>query len=945
MKLFTPFLFLFLVFNLSVHAQESYVTSVASEYSFPLIVNAQVATLVVSDTDWPGVKRVAGHLQQDITAVSGIKPMLNAEITAGIDQVIIGTLGKSKLIDSLVITGKLDEQLLKGKWEKFITTIIDNPVPGVARALVIAGSDKRGTIYGMYELSRQMGVSPWYFWADVPIEKKEAVYVLPGLHTAGEPKVKYRGIFINDEAPALTDWVSENYGSFNAKFYDNVFELILRLKGNYIWPAMWGKMFYVEDENNAKLADEYGIVMGTSHHEPLTRAHSEWGRFGDGDWDFSKNAENLKSFWKEGMQRKGDTEALVTVGMRGDGDEPMTEGTAIELLENIVAEQRKIIAEVTGKPTEETPQMWALYKEVQDYYDKGMRVPDDITLLLCDDNWGNIRKLPELTASPRSGGYGIYYHFDYVGGPRNYKWINTTQIERTWEQMHLAYEYGADRVWIVNVGDLKPMEFPISFFLDYAWDPEAIDASNLPDYYIAFAKENFGSNHTPAIAEMLKKYTKYNARRKPEMIDSTTYSVTHYNEADRVVTEYNELAQEAVQIGQELPKKYFDAYYQLVQFPIEASANLNALHVAAAKNQLYAKQGRAIANTYADEVKTLFEKDAALADFYHHTMADGKWNHMVSQTHIGYTYWQQPDKNTIPTTHRVELPQKGKLGIAVPNATKTLTENGTIDLPKIYSLGENHQNLTLFNTGSTSIPYKLKAEAKWIILDTKKGIVGTEKTIKVAVNLDKLPLGKSEAPITIAANNNTYTVMVFAEKQSASSIHGFIEMNGGVSMEADHFSRSVNQTPYKWVVVDNLGKTGSSVMASPQFIGPIAITSESPRLEYDVFLESKGAIKVHAYFAPTINYTMRDGLKYGIGFDDEIPQVMNLNEDNSGQNWNISVGNNIKIISSTHTLTNAGNHTLKFYMKDSGLVLQKIVIETTGFEESYLGSPESFKQN
>lgn len=439
----------------------------------------------------------------------------------------------------------------------------------------------------------------------MPVKQQQNLYVLPGRHTDGEPAVKYRGIFINDEAPALAGWATEKFGGFNAEFYAHVFELIVRLKGNYLWPAMWGRTFYVDDPKNPELADAYGVVIGTSHHEPLMRAHDEWRRFGSSPWNYQTNPDTLQKFWREGIRRMGDNESLVTIGMRGDGDEPMSEGSNIALLEKIVKDQRGIIADVTGKPASETPQVWALYKEVQDYYDKGMRVPDDVMLLLADDNWGNIRKLPKIGEKERPGGYGIYYHFDYVGGPRNYKWINTNPLPRIWEQMHLAYEHGVNRIWIVNVGDIKPIEFPTEFFLDYAWNPAKWSAERLDDYTRLWAAEQFGEEHAAAIANMLSRYGKYNALRKPELLSPETYSLTNYREAERVVAEYNELAEKAEQLYQKMPDEAKDAFYQLVLYPVKASANLNALYLAVAKNHLYAKQGRAATNQMADKAKAL----------------------------------------------------------------------------------------------------------------------------------------------------------------------------------------------------------------------------------------------------------------------------------------------------------------------------------------------------
>ena len=919
-----------------------YVSKTPVSGGFSLVSEGKIPDLLLSEGDFPGVFRVAEDLQKDLEKVSGLKPQLLKGKKTAKNLIIIGTLGKSKIIDELAKKGKINANSLTGKWEKFTTQIVENPMEGVQQALVIAGSDKRGTIYGMYDLSRQMGVSPWYFWADVPVEKQSELYVKPGIYTHGEPKVKYRGIFINDEMPALGGWADENYGGFTSGFYEHVFELILRLNGNYLWPAMWGRMFYVDDPKNAKLADEYGIVMGTSHHEPLTRAHAEWEHFGEGPWDFSKNAENLKKFWTEGMERRGNTETIVTVGMRGDGDEPMTQGTAIDLLENIVSEQRKIISDVTGKPAEETPQMWALYKEVQEYYDQGMRVPDDVTLLLCDDNWGNIRKLPELDAKPREGGYGIYYHFDYVGGPRNYKWINTTQIERTWEQMHLAYEYGVDEVWIVNVGDIKPMEFPISFFLDYAWDPDAIDASNLQDYYVDWAARTFGGHNPEEIADILRKYTKYNSRRKPELIDTTTYSLTHYNEADRVVKAYDSLAAKAKKVGDQLPAEYQDAYYELVLFPVLASANINDMHVAAAKNHWYATQGRAATNQYAEKVKEDFKKDAELTEYYNTKLAGGKWSHMMDQTHIGYTYWQQPEKNTMPRVDSIHLPEEASLGVSVDGSEKWWPEaDEKAQLPTFYDFDDQKHSITVFNRGQKSLDFTLKSTGNWLILPEKVQKTDVQTTIPVRIDWDKAPEGKSKATVLVSSGNDKVSVTVSIEKGAAKKANGFHEENGYISIAAPDFSEKKTENSFKWVVIDNLGKTGSSITPMPVFVGPQEITATSPRLEYNLNLESTGTVKVHAYFSPTINYTTRNGLKYGIAMDDDEPQVVNIHTDETAPNWDESVANNIKVLTTTHTISEPGNHTLKYFMVDSGVVLQKLVIDTGGLEQTYLGPPEN----
>ena len=592
------------------------------------------------------VKTAATLLQQDIEQVTGKQlPIVTTMAQVRKNIIAIGTLSQSAFLKQLVAQKKLNATAVNGRWEASVVQTIRNPAPGVAHALVVAGSDRRGAAYGVFELSKQFGVSPWYWWADVPVARRKELFIKEIFTLADAPKVKYRGLFINDEAPALSGWTKEKFGGFNHQFYEKFFELVLRLKGNYVWPAMWGNAFYADDSLNIKAADKYGIVIGTSHHEPLMRAHDEWRRVGGGPWNYETNKEKLQQFWRDGIKR-ATNEKIVSVGMRGDGDAPMSRETATALLEQIVTDQRTIISDVTGKPAAETPQLWALYKEVQDYYDKGMRVPDDVTLLLSDDNWGNLRKLPRLDEKSRKGGYGIYYHFDYVGGPRNYKWLNTNPLPRIWEQMHLAWEYKVRDIWIVNVGDIKPMEFPISFFLDYAWNPEKIDAADLGNYTETWAAGQFGSQHAKDIAHLLANYGKYNARRKPELLDATTYSL-QTGEWQRVVDEYTELLKKAEAINNVLPAIYKDAYFQLVLHPIKACANLNALYYNVALNKEAYQHKWKEANQYADKVKELYANDSLITQQYHQ-LNNGKWNHLMSQTHIGYTYWQQPDQQKMP---------------------------------------------------------------------------------------------------------------------------------------------------------------------------------------------------------------------------------------------------------------------------------------------------------
>lgn len=615
----------------------------------PGTINVRQFSICVDKNDAPVVKTAARLFQEDLERVTGFRPELKNTIVPGNNSIIIGSLDQSALLQSVLgqrsIGTGLNIHIQPGLWEAGEVIQIPGNA-GNGHQLIVAGSDPRGAAFALMELSRQMGVSPWYWWADVPVVKKE-LYIDPNYTWFDMSRVKYRGIFINDEAPALSGWSHEKFGGFNNTFYRHVFELMLRLKANYIWPAMWGNAFYDDDKKNKDAAIEYGIVIGTSHHEPMMRAHDEWRRYGKGKaWNYETTTKDLQEFWREGLKR-ANHEKIVTIGMRGDGDEPMTRETATQLLERIVADQRKIIEEVTEKPAAETPQIWALYKEVQDYYDKGMRVPDDVTLLLCDDNWGNIRRVPELQAPLRTGGYGIYYHFDYVGGPRNYKWINTNPLPRIWEQLHLAWEYQVRNIWIVNVGDIKPMEFPISFFLDYAWDPERVDIDDVKEYSRKWAAAQFGEKWSAEIADLLAKYAKYNSRRKPEMLDHKTYSL-HLNEWVRVLAEHHGLLAKAKEIKDQLPQEYQDAYFQLVLHPVWAAANLVEMYFYVAQNHSAYEFKNAIgAQHAAEEAKKRFETDS-LISLYYHQINNGKWNHMMSQTHIGYTYWQQPAYQVMP---------------------------------------------------------------------------------------------------------------------------------------------------------------------------------------------------------------------------------------------------------------------------------------------------------
>ena len=699
-----------------------------------LLLNANNRVEIYMDTnDCKGVSYAAHALLKDIKSVSGATATLTSD--AGFlkkadtarPAILVGTIGHSAAIDQLVKQKRINGNLLKGKREKFIITLIDGQ-------LVIAGSDRRGTIYGIYELSQQMGVSPWYDWADVPVEHHDSIFVNKGIYTDGEPAVRYRGIFLNDEAPCLTSWVKNTYGTDygDHRFYQRVFELVLRLRGNMMWPAMWGWAFYADDSENEKTADEMGVVMSTSHHEPMARNHQEYARNrkGWGPWNYQKNKANLQKFFREGIERMKGTEQIVTIGMRGDGDEAMSAEADTKLMTNIINDQRKIIADVTGRKASETPQVWALYKEVLDYYDKGMKVPDDVTLLLCDDNWGNVRRVPNAQERKHKGGWGLYYHVDYVGAPRNSKMLNCTPVQNPWEQLTLAYENGIDHLWILNVGDLKPMEYPISQFMDIAWNPHKYAVNQITNHTRDWCAQQFGEEQADEAARLLNLICKYNGRCTPEMLDKNTYSLEN-GEWQEVVNQYLKIEADALRQYNSLPAAYHDAYRQIILFPIEVMSNLHQMYFAQAMNNQLYEQGNPKANIWADECENRFKRDSLICDEYNHKMAGGKWNGMMTQKHIGYTSWNDAfEKDTCPKLFRVSTSS---------NETVIAGNDGVVEIEAPYYSSK----MDAAEAKWTEIPFMGKSVSAMTLMPYTKSVKGASITYKFKMQVSKTSDGKA----------------------------------------------------------------------------------------------------------------------------------------------------------------------------------------------------------
>lgn len=672
-------------------------SQIVSQTKTSMLISGVVKITYDKKDDEAITKYALINLKNDLTNVLGEEAILATESKNS--KIIVAT------IDTSLAKSQKNYELLRealNKKEQYIITVFEGQ-------LQLIGNDRRGTIYAIYEFLSQIGVSPWHYWMDVPIKKQAELYLNEPFFLIDAPKVEMRGFFINDEWPAAGNWATKHFGhlmnekgekmnSFNHLYYEKLFDLLLRLKGNFIWPAMWDSAFYADDPENSKLAQKMGVIIGTSHHEPMGRNHQEWirnhGQYGNGDGDYESNQEGLEKYFRQGIERSYQTEDIFTLGMRGNGDEAMGEGENISLLEQIINKQRKIISEVTGRSAKETPQIWALYKEVQDYYDKGMRVPDDVILLLCDYNWGNLRKLPSLENRDRKGGFGIYYHYDYVGGPRNSKWINVSQIQRTWEQITLAYNYGVRKLWVVNVGDLKGQEYPLSYFMDLAWNPEQ-SLEEMEGYTKNWVEKQLGGNYINDASKLLAAYSKLNMTISPELLDKDTFSLEIDYEFERILANYRDLSNQAGQLFVLMPEEYRQVYEQLIYFPLVATANLYEMYYAQAIN--WKSNDTKIVNQAADKVEWCFKRDAELTSHYNY-LNNGKWEHMMSQTHIGYHDWQEPEYQIMPEIRRLKseeyLSKEIDQSVVIEAADFNEKSQGEVVWTEIADMGKTFSAIT-----------------------------------------------------------------------------------------------------------------------------------------------------------------------------------------------------------------------------------------------------------
>lgn len=943
-----------------------------------LVYGGKAADIYIDSkgTDYDGLSLVAKSFANDVSLVTGITPSIVTDKTKlkG-TAVIAGSVGNNDIIDSLVSAGKLDVSSIKGKWETYKIQVVDNPVAEVSKAIVVAGSDKRGTIYGVYHISELIGVSPWVYWGDViPAKKTDLTFSASELNfTSKEPSVKYRGVFLNDEAPSLTSWCANSFNGLNEDFYDKIFEVILRLKGNYLWPAMWGNCFSMEGKTdklaNAKHADAYGIVMGTSHHEPMCRAGAEWqkvySQYGSSNkWDWTTNKAAITKFWRDGIKRNGEFENVITIGMRGENDTALIpNGTMqqnVDTLKDVITVQKQILKEFG---LENVPKVLVVYKEVLDYWYGNSSVSglkdwsglSDVTVMLAEDNNGNVRTLPEENERNRAAGWGMYYHFDYHGGPKSYEWVNTVPLEKTWEQMSMAYDYGCRNIWIVNVGDFKPMELPISYFLDLAYDFEKYGTNGInktEEYTRNWVRQQFGSFSTTetinTIADVLSAYTRLNQINKPEGTTASTFSISSYNEALRELAKANNIIANAQKCYDLMPTPYKDAYYQLVYYPAVASANVRRMWIYTALNKKYNgfSTKSVLANHYATLTEQAIQLDKDLQNFYNNTMSKGKWKGMMSSPHVGYRSW---DSNgwAYPTVSRM-TPASGssKMIVDVEGSTTGYT-SGTASLQAFTNIGDESYGITISNGGDKSFNYNITTDAAWIKLDNTQGTVSIGKTIGVSVDWSKVS-SSSSGVITITGAGQTVKVNVRAEVINTSGLSEktFVETHNVISIEAEHTSNRVAKSGQEWKTIDNYGRTLSSVKAYPDDISHTSYTT-APYLEYKIYNNSSANYTLTTYSAPSNNLSKNSRLKFAVSIDganpivvDTLPQGFQAGVNSNGP-WTNDVSRNAHITTTTVNLTK-GTHTMRIYGLDAGLVLQKFVLSNGALASSYYGPEESY---
>ncbi|WP_055106823.1 glycosyl hydrolase 115 family protein [Paenibacillus ihumii] len=934
-----------------------------------------------------GVNKIARKVMHDVELVFGYAPQAAADRSQlGKNAILYGTVSHSPMLLELEEKQLIDLSEIRGKREVFLFQVIDRPFEGVEKALVIAGSDKRGTIYGLFHLSERLGVSPLVDWANVKPQRRASFNLAADLkYISKEPSVRFRGFFINDEWPAFGNWTMKNFGGFNAEMYEHVFELLLRLKGNYLWPAMWSARFYDDGPGlaNAELADEYGVVMGASHHEPCLRYGEEYkylrgknSPYGDA-WNFITNREGITKFWEDGLKRSGKYESVITVGMRGEADTAImgkeaTLADNIQLLREVLQTQNRLIQEQVHPNLSEVPRMLALYKEVEPFFYGDESTPGligseelkDVILMLCDDNHGNLRTLPTEEMRSHRGGYGMYYHFDYHGGPISYEWINSSYLPKIWEQMTMAYDFGVRDLWIVNVGDIATQEFPLSYFLDLAYDFETwgTQAINKTDLYTKqwIQRQFAGVFHEEdldKIFELLNGYTKIAHKRRPEHMNSNVYHPVNYKETDDLLHQIDHLLKLANELVEKVDEADLPVYCALVYYPAVGNLNLQKMWLLTSKNHYKAKLGEMEANKLAEQIRECMKKDRELVDRFH-TIDHGRWYGMGLSEHIGFTQWNE-DEAQNPILMHVLPANKPRLLVTVDGTTQR-SEGSAWHINKLVlndflQPDVEEASFTISSISELPAEYRITCSHPWLTCSSLSGSLdGKEKTTEVIhVKVDRSAMkGETAGHIVVEMPVGTCTIMVNVSNHNFNELPNmtFIETNGYISIEAEHYALNKeavkeNGEASRFEVIHGYGKTSSAVKAFPT-TEYFTAGEDAPYLEYHFWVQEGGAYEIELYMQPSNPVTNEGTLLCGIQANEEEINVINTLPEGyrvDDGNWAAGVLDHIRR-HSTGIRCREGLNTLRIFAVSPGFVLEKLVIYPAGKRpaDSYLGPAETY---
>ncbi len=911
--------------------------------------------------DGAGPLATAGDfLAHDLTTLSGQRPVISTGVANQSGTAILIGLANAPLIASLLKANHIDTTPVAGKWEVYGRVVLPAPWDSKSRVLVIFGSDIRGTIWGVSDLSREMGVSPWEWWADVTPRRAARITVDGTLHYAHAPSVKYRGIFLNDEDFGLKPWAAKTYepeaGTIGPKTYARVFELMWRLKANTIWPAMHkGTVAFDDVPGNAEMAARYAIIHATSHAEPMLRNNDrEWDAAKRGPFNYLTNRANMLAYWDEAVASHKQFENIYTMGLRGVGDVPMIGANSASqtgaILQDVIAEQRKILANRIGEPVDRIPQVFTPYKEVLLAYDTGLKLPDDITLTWPDDNYGYIRRLSNPAERARSGGSGVYYHISYWGGPTSYLWLATTHPALLWEEMNKAWRFDAHKIWILNVGDIKPGEYLTELFLDMAFDADDFaNAASVRAHLGRWAAKNFGPEHAAEITDVMWRYYDLAFARKPEFMGfNTTYPTTApqqtaFNMLDfgdenaRRAAAYRDIAARAATLKHELPPDRQDAFYELVEYPVAAAAAVNTRSLDLDKAIVYGLQRRASANDYSMRAQAAQTALTAETAFYNDKLANGKWRGMMDVAphklpqfaEPAFPTWKGKDDKTCAV--QVEGGAFYEGGGALPA------------LPPFQPELRQTRYVDLFLKSPAARAWKAVASVPWIRLSTSHGTFSpgnSEQRINASIDWDHAPDGGG-ATIAFTCEGTTITLPVavkLAPRNTVANV-SFVESDRIVSIYATH----ADMTSAGWEMLDGLGHTGSSLrsvldMASLNVDAiakaPVVVYRFATSTEND-----KAILRVIAL--PTLPITSQNGTRVAISLDGATPVVLDLATAESSAQWRQNVLTNTAIGTIGDLNLKPGAHELKVFALDPGLILDRFEIAFAGAARAYGPVPET----